>query len=342
MAGEKYLGAEDNATGTGPNANSGNPPASTGAGTDSGCVSVARSASPPGTSSDGTDRIGFEYDAFGLDAVSWTSSSLRAPATLTQAQLLGIYNCTFTDWRQVGGAPGSIQRYLPPAGSETRLFFATDILNQSATYMPPTGVAGCPDPVVIDENEGQQVRATDSDSVIMPYAASAWDLQQSNSLNPSLDRRVNSVGAVQLLHGITTAAPAPGAPLIASPVRWNSSNHDYELDTAGPVVESNVRVNLAAGATPAYPGIRYVYNVLDRNVTTNSAYAAAESLFGFDNSAPSATTKSPMCSNQGPSSNQVLAVNAIWSGGFASLSTMGSINGNNRAGATCRQFLVTS
>ncbi|HEX3541272.1 MAG TPA: substrate-binding domain-containing protein [Acidimicrobiales bacterium] len=335
-AGKKYLFAED--SGTGPNANTANG-GTTASGTDYGCVNVARSSSAPGSlTGSSTDKAGFEYYAYALDAVSWASSSTRAPATLTQAQLLSIYNCNVTDWSQVGGAPGPIQRYFPQVGSGTRSFFATDILGQASNYAPPTGISGCPDAVLVEENEGQQVKATDTDSAIMPYSAAVWDLQQSNSINPSLDRRVNTVGALQILHGITTAAtPA----VTAVPVHWNGSNHDYELDSTTQVVESNVKVNLAAGATPVFPGIRYVYNILDSALTANNNYAAASSLFGFDNSSAGATAKSPMCSNTGASNNQQIAIGSIQSAGFASLNTTGNFNGSNVSGATCRLLKPT-
>ena len=329
-AGKKYLVAEH--AGTGPNANAANPPTTTAAGTDAACVTMARSSSAPGVNGDGSNLSGFEYNAFAMDAVSWASTSLRAPATLTQAQLLNIYNCTVTDWGAVGGTPGPIQRYFPQSGSGTRSFFISDILGQASSYSPPTGVAGCPDPILIEENEGQQILKADTDTAILPYSAGVWDLQQSNSINPTLDRRVNQFGAVAQLKGITTAATTP---VVATPIHWVPTNHDFELDTAGVVQETNVKVNITSGS-PAYPGIRYVYNVLD---PANPGYAASESLFGFTN--VSGGAKSPICDNlNGTNNNSIIALNALQSAGFALLNGTTNINGNNAAGSTCRQFKV--
>ena len=52
--------------------------------------------------------------------MGWSSASTLAPANLTRAQLQGIYNCTFTNWNQVGGSNGQIERYWPQSGSGTR------------------------------------------------------------------------------------------------------------------------------------------------------------------------------------------------------------------------------
>ena len=62
-----------------------------------------------------------QYYAFAMDSVAVVSTSLAAPGTISQADLLKVYNCTFTDWSQLpGGGSGPIQRYIPQAGSGTR------------------------------------------------------------------------------------------------------------------------------------------------------------------------------------------------------------------------------
>ncbi|MBM7786455.1 PstS family phosphate ABC transporter substrate-binding protein [Tenggerimyces flavus] len=53
-----------------------------------------------------------------------TNSGRTAPATLTNAQLLGIYECTITNWSQVSGTPaGVIKPLIPQTGSGSRQFF---------------------------------------------------------------------------------------------------------------------------------------------------------------------------------------------------------------------------
>src|SRR5262249_43050523 len=80
------------------------------------CINIARSDAPPRAIGPSGDNATFEYYGYALDTVTWASTSLNAPAALTQTQLQGIYHCTSTDWSQVGGASGPIQRVLPPDG----------------------------------------------------------------------------------------------------------------------------------------------------------------------------------------------------------------------------------
>ncbi|NHA00348.1 hypothetical protein G5V59_10145 [Nocardioides sp. W3-2-3] len=61
----------------------------------------------------------------------WTSLSMavsknvvsNAPATLTPAQIVGIYKGEITNWSQVGGTAGVIAPKIPQGGSGTRSFF---------------------------------------------------------------------------------------------------------------------------------------------------------------------------------------------------------------------------
>jgi phosphate transport system substrate-binding protein len=137
-AGLNYLKAETG--GTGPNPVGGTETA----GQNFGCLDVARSSGGPRGLSN--DPASFEYYAFALDAVSWATTSMKAPATLTTAQLQGIYKCTITDWSQIqGGGSGPIQRYLPNPASGTRKFFISNVL-QLGSYTATDEAAGtnCP------------------------------------------------------------------------------------------------------------------------------------------------------------------------------------------------------
>jgi hypothetical protein len=103
------------------------------------------------------------------------------------------------------------------------------------------------------------------------------------------------------------------------------------------VKETNIKVNILSGS-PSFPGIHYLYNVLDPNV---GGYAGAASLFGFTNT--SGGFKSPLCDNlNGTNGNSRLALNALQSASFAPLDTTTNINGSNVAGSTCRQFRVAT
>ena len=170
-----------------------------GASPNDGCVSIARSSGAPrangGTpGANGTDSSGFQYYAFAMDAVSWSSPSLNAPAVLTPAQLLGIYNCTYTNWAQVGGGNGQIQRYEPQPGSGTRSFFESALLGG----LDPTTISTPSCPAVIttqanglplEENTGSEIDAVHYQQAIIPYSGGQWAFQSNNRINPTVDFR---------------------------------------------------------------------------------------------------------------------------------------------------------
>ena len=81
----------------------------------------ARSSSGPSAaeSSAGLWHVPFALD--GLKMATATASS--APASLTIAQVVSIYNGTVTNWSQLGGTAGTIVPMLPQSGSGTRSFF---------------------------------------------------------------------------------------------------------------------------------------------------------------------------------------------------------------------------
>jgi ABC-type phosphate transport system substrate-binding protein len=127
-----------------------------------GCLDIARSSSKGSIS-------GEEHYAFAVDAVSWATTSLKAPGTLTLTQLKAIWNCQVNDWSQVGGAPGTIQRVLPSFGSGTRAYFVNNVLgipSSGSTQPVESGSigwqpanTGTPAFSGFDSSTGQQVTA---------------------------------------------------------------------------------------------------------------------------------------------------------------------------------------
>lgn len=100
----------------------------------------ARSSRVPSTS----DCTGLDFTAYARDGISWeafdggtTASGVNgqnnqsdtcAGSTtycLSQAQLQSIYQCTTTNWSQVGGQNVTIIPYLPPTSSGTEQTFAS-------------------------------------------------------------------------------------------------------------------------------------------------------------------------------------------------------------------------
>jgi len=317
-----------------------------------GCLDIARSSSFSSTSPNaGTG----EYYAFGLDAVSWATGSLSAPAALSLADLRKIYNCTYTDWSQVpGGSAGQIQRYLPQTSSGTYGFFLSDLLG-SSSFNFGTPSASCPaikyvnaTGGALEENNASVIAPADWQSAIFPYSAGQWVFQANNASNPTLDKRVlPSGGAPARLGGILTAVDANGlstaTSMNANPAAFNVIDRKWQLNDAGlavvqpgasggyPVTEaSSTKVN----TVPAFPGVRFVYNVLD---TRSPSYNQALLAVGFDN-VNGSTTKSALCNGQRSA--------IIASYGFAPLPTAGvtgtvAASANyNLAASTCRKIAI--
>jgi len=319
-----------------------------------GCMEIARSSAY--SSSGSSVSVGnTEYYAFALDAVSWATGSLSAPAALSRVDLVKIYNCTYTDWSQVpGGSAGPIQRYLPQSGSGTYSFFLSDVLG-SSTFNFGTPSASCPAPISVDvssnpleENNASVINPAHWQSAIFPYSAGQWVYQANNAANPTIDKRVlPSGGAPARLGGILTNVDANGLTttqsMNANPAAYNVTDRKWQLNDAGlsvvqpgasggyPITEaSSTRVN----TTPAFIGVRFVYNVLD---VRSPNYAEALLAVGFDN-VNGSTTKSALCNGQRAA--------IIASYGFAPLPTTsvtGTVSASsnyNLAGSNCRKLAL--
>jgi phosphate transport system substrate-binding protein len=165
-----------------------------------GCVDIARSDLGPRAVGPSGDKPSFEYFAFALDAVTWASPSLQAPATMTVQNLRDIYNCAITDWSQLpGGGRGQIQRFMPETASGTRAFFISNVLNG---IDPDTIQSGnCPaNRDTLEENNGTDLYSPNDvdrtgtnpglyQNAILPYSAAKFVFQATNSTNPTLDVR---------------------------------------------------------------------------------------------------------------------------------------------------------
>lgn len=265
------------------------------------CVDIARSSAPPRPI--GQDLATFEYYAFGLDALGWTSASTKAPANMTISQLRGVYNCTFTNWSQVGGTAGPIQRYHPQTGSGTWQFFRDDLLTfDPTTFSGPS----CPASIPTQENSGELIAGNgDQEEALVGYSMANWVAQARGTQDDQRDgQTMRSINGQNLI-------VFPGG--VATP------------NTAGPVKESNVKL---VNPTPAYPGIRMVFNVVD---STSVNYNQSQRYVGFENREnvePEYAMSSPLCSGQ-----RVSIINDF---GFGELdNTPGA---NNVPGSTCRLF----
>lgn len=90
-------------------------------------VDFARSSS---ANSSAESAAGLQAFPFALDTlVMAVSNSVpsNAPAALTNAQIVGIYNGSITNWSEIGGTAGVIAPKIPQAGSGTRSFFVSQL-----------------------------------------------------------------------------------------------------------------------------------------------------------------------------------------------------------------------
>lgn len=273
-----------------------------------GCVDIARSSGQPravGTGS-GQDLASFEYYAFALDALGWSSASSLAPSNLTHAQLQGIYNCTFTNWNQVGGGNGPIQRYWPQAGSGTRQFAQSDLIG-----FDPTTFSGpnCPAAIITQENSGELIATNGhQQSAIVPYSGANW-VAQSRGTAP--EQRAGQT--IRNLNGQNIVRTEGGV---------SSLNARDEAHPTAPVAEENVRL---VDSTPDYPAIRFVFNVVDN---TSVSYQSALRYVGFDNVTDGAS--SPLC---GASRNTPAVIENY---GFGRLTN--ATGPRNMAATHCRKY----
>ncbi|HEV7721117.1 MAG TPA: substrate-binding domain-containing protein [Iamia sp.] len=227
-----------------------------------GCIDIARSSGGPSAG----DPAGFRYFGFAKDAVSWAAfNGGRAPAALTKTQIKGIYDCSFTNWSEVGGTAGAIQRYLPQAGSGTRTFFIANILDGS----DPTTVSSgsCPAVKLVEENKGNQVTAGDRPGAILPYSAGSW-IAQANGATPNF----RSTATVRAITVTGTALQPVAAPTFGK-----------------------YKPNATVISGGAFPGVRTVYNVLH---TDSLGYAEAQRAVGYDTANPASGVRSPLCNGQ--------------------------------------------
>lgn len=280
-----------------------------------GCFDIGRSSSNP---SAGVLPNG-EYVAYAFDAVGWATASFKAPATLSRVQVQDIYKCAVTNWNQVGGSDGPIQRYIPQPGSGTRDFFLSAFGIAAGDLAITNG--SCPLPVEVQENDGTKLNPAHRDRAILPYSAGKFSYQYGNLGNPTIDLTNGfRIGGVTL--------PSSARP---SPLFWAAGSLNYILHSfgGGVVSEQNVsQANTSFSATNDFPGIRFVYNIIDpQNAKT---YDQASALVGFDNS--SGGNKSPLCNGE--------AEDLLLDNGFAPLDTGEVRAGSNAAGSTCRSFIV--
>jgi ABC-type phosphate transport system substrate-binding protein len=153
------------------------------------CEDYGRSSSPRSSSDPACSTGGICYVSLAGDAVTWAARSTAAggtdaPKTLTQAQLVKIYECKTTNWDKVGGKNAKIEAFLPQTSSGTRQFFLQALgggttpitpgacVSDGATTQEPDGT--------IEENEGIDSHL-DSPEAIFPFSIGSYVSQAYHS-----------------------------------------------------------------------------------------------------------------------------------------------------------------
>jgi ABC-type phosphate transport system substrate-binding protein len=140
------------------------------------CVDYARSSRSRATTDPAKGPGGILFVALAKDAVTWAANgTTNAPATLTTAQLHDIYNCTVTNWNQVGGQAGTINAQLPQTSSGTRAFFL------KAIGLDVSGPGGCVNSTA-EENEGVNT-VLKGPNTIFPYSIGKFIAEKFHSAN---------------------------------------------------------------------------------------------------------------------------------------------------------------
>ena len=123
-------------------------------------VDFARSSSKLNATevSEGLQAFPFAKDTLAMA----TATTSNAPASLSKAQVVGIYKGELTNWSQVGGAAGPIAAKIPQSGSGTRDFFIAQLIAANS------GVAFTPVGAEVQEHDDTLIKA--DPNAIAPFS----------------------------------------------------------------------------------------------------------------------------------------------------------------------------
>jgi ABC-type phosphate transport system substrate-binding protein len=135
------------------------------------CVDFVRASRAKKT--DGSEDS-LTFYAQSRDAVGYaTVGNAYAPTTpLTTAQLKDIFECTVTDWSEVGGQKGAIHVYSQPSSAATYTFFLSAIGSSIANVTAGCGAGGT---TASQQNDGRTLKGDPQG--IAPYTISKWAAQ---------------------------------------------------------------------------------------------------------------------------------------------------------------------
>ncbi|HEY2550737.1 MAG TPA: substrate-binding domain-containing protein [Streptosporangiaceae bacterium] len=147
------------------------------------CIDFARYSLSPASAGPQCTTGGICFVSLAGDAVSWAvrnaaSGGTDAPASLTAAQLVKIFECQVTNWAQVGGQNAPIEAFLPQTSSDTRTAWLTALGGGSTPITPGLCVSDLNN--TLQENEGINP-VLDSPEAIFIYSVGDYIAQAYHS-----------------------------------------------------------------------------------------------------------------------------------------------------------------
>jgi ABC-type phosphate transport system substrate-binding protein len=220
------------------------------------CIDFARSSSGRSPKAPLAGPGGVIYVALAKDAISWADRAANkggsnAPASLTLAQLQGIFTCKTTNWNQVGGKNGTIKVFLPQTGSGT--------LSAWEKFLGITTLGSCVN-LSLEENQGESAQFNNPNAIFI-YSIADWVAQRFHSpkcgVKPTKTQDqfgcdvtgFLGLGKINGVSAITTAKvptinpnfPAGFFRTIYDIVRWTAKTPDHIYQRLDPFFGSRAR-----------------------------------------------------------------------------------------------------
>jgi len=221
------------------------------------------------------DLKGLNFVAYARDGVPWFHYTLiktvatpsGAVTSLTQPQLLAIYNGTDTNWSQVGGASGPIVVFSAQEGSGTQSTFKSFLgidpssaSNPVNCYTPKGGSKTCVGPAVIFENEDAQIQPSAFTSTQAGFVTKnpTWGLSGKATTSQIKKDAIFFFSAGKYA---VQCKPKAGADCGGSPLGTGNKNALGEINGVA-ATEANI-------LTGTFSDDRYLYNVYSDGSNSN-------------------------------------------------------------------------
>ena len=256
-------------------------------------VTFARSSSALNATEVSNNLEAFPYALDSLKmAVAGTTTN--APASLSGAQILGIYKGDFTTWNQVGGSSSAtIKPYVPQSGSGTYTFFLAQL--QALNSGNPVTLGGSVDNTMHENtDEIFQGGAADPANAIAPFSVAKKTL-----LYPASVHLETGWSAQRAVYNVVRGADLADATL-GPELQAVFGEDGFICSTAArPLIEAAGFTQLA---TPAHSGAcGAATQSPTSNFTENQQVVTTTKLSATSTAARKATLKATITGNTAPS-----------------------------------------